>query len=96
MPPGANDVEFIVRQMGRVFIDKGLDEIGVGIQGVTAYGKNSKPNRKALVGRNLEIVAYRGSYPDRTSEMAIDGAPNFRHRTFGSKDQSSNTHGEVT
>ena len=29
MPPGTNDVEFVVRQVGRVFIDKGLDQIEV-------------------------------------------------------------------
>jgi hypothetical protein len=30
----------------------------------------------------LGIVAYRGSRPDSTSDMVINGAPNFRRRTF--------------
>ena len=55
-----------------------------------AYGKISQPNRKALFGLDLRIVAHGRFHPDRTSEMAIDGAPDFRRRTFDSKDQWSN------
>jgi hypothetical protein len=44
------------------------------------YGQIAQPNRKALVGRNLGIVAVRGSHPDGTSEMAIEGAPRFRQQ----------------
>ena len=49
----------------------------------TPYGQISQPNRKGLVEWRLGIVARRGSHPDDTSDMAIDGAPNFRQH--GSK-----------
>ena len=35
MPPGTHDGEFVVGQVGRVFIDKRLDQVGVVEEGVT-------------------------------------------------------------
>ena len=55
-----------------------------------AYGKISQPNQKALFGLDLRILAHARFHRGRTSEMAIDGAPDFRRRTFDSKDQWSN------
>jgi hypothetical protein len=58
-----------------------------------AYSQITHPNWKGRVGQNLGIVACQGSRPDRTSEMAIDRAPNFRRRSFGSNDQASSSLG---
>ena len=37
VPPRTHDGEFVFRQMGRVFIDKGLDQVGVGEKGIADF-----------------------------------------------------------
>ena len=64
MSPGTNDVEFVVRKVGRVFIDKGLDQIEMGIQGVTDLHPDLRRQggkffwRGECVGNHLEALVH--------------------------------------
>ena len=64
MPPGTHDVEFVVRQVGRVFIDKRLDQISVIEEGVTDLEANFRRQRSEcvgagnIIGHHLEALVH--------------------------------------
>ncbi len=64
MPPGAHDVEFVIGQVGRVFIHKLPDEVEVGAQGITDLEPDLRRQggkffrRGNLVGDHLEALVH--------------------------------------
>src|SRR5205085_2294720 len=64
MLPGAHDVEFITGQVGRVFIDKLLDQVGVAEERIPDLEAHLRRQRRKLVrrgnviGNHLEALVH--------------------------------------
>jgi len=78
MPPGTNDVDFVYWQVGRIFIDKRLDEAGVTEESVTDFEAEFRRQSSELfgagefIGNHLEALVHEEHQPPVQLEEEFD------------------------